>query len=866
MTEMVYVDVEHGPRPDQLFDAARQSNGRPGEFLAGSALGADRARRVVVHGPRECAAVRRATQGRRSSVPLPPARSIPERCTGSPERARGAGARGSSRAAGRLLPSRPAGPDRSEVSRATAAACALQLGWLAVERAQLTEAVGCFGRARELLAHVPHRRPGRHRHRRQRGPTKADWSEAEGALRTAALAAARSRIRPSPPAPMPALPAACCGRGATTRRRPWLRAAPTAQVAPRELARTGVALARVLLAEGAITSATHCARKRSNDARQSGRRIRQCRGVPGAGTRRCRSRGMRYPRQSMSRMAFVLRAGPPAPARCPPSAGPLEIASGADPSAGRRPRGRPARRVLDPLAAAASLRGTRGAIASRGRRPRRGHPGLHRGERRRRARAGAVVRTGPIRSPSSNGFSRCRKRQRTTSAAIGRVADHLRTRLRAATVIVIGPEPERRVIVSCGRPWQGDPSVAWRAIAAGVTCIDRPIARAVPGGRTAPLQRRDHRQHCRPLDAGVDARSGTRRCAAARGRARDCAERPRRARSPRSGRCRTPPGRRDPGRERTGEVDARSRSHARRARRFRSSSKARVEAERSSSHARSIGSAPRRDRRFCAINCAALSDELLEAELFGMRAAPLPAPSANAPGLFEEADGGTLFLDEIGELSARAQAKLLRVLQDGQVRRVGENMSRRVDVRDRRGDEPPPRGGSRRRPVSHRPAVSPRCRPHRRSTAARSGRRCAAARGLILDRGGGRDGFARHPLPGSARRPRALRLARQRPRAAERDCVDGGPLAASADASLPRRFRRTWHRPRPLTGSSFEVARSEFERRFLKAALASAGGHRARAAKTLGITRQGLAKMLRRLSLDTERPYGMARWPRMTSA
>ena len=54
---------------------------------------------------------------------------------------------------------------------------------------------------------------------------------------------------------------------------------------------------------------------------------------------------------------------------------------------------------------------------------------------------------------------------------------------------------------------------------------------------------------------------------------------------------------------------------------------------------------------------------------------------AERAGLFEEADGGTLFLDEVGELTSRAQAKLLRVLQDGEVRRVGENLPRRVDTR-----------------------------------------------------------------------------------------------------------------------------------------------------------------------------------------
>jgi two-component system response regulator HydG len=94
-------------------------------------------------------------------------------------------------------------------------------------------------------------------------------------------------------------------------------------------------------------------------------------------------------------------------------------------------------------------------------------------------------------------------------------------------------------------------------------------------------------------------------------------------------------------------------------------------------HARS----PRAGRAFVAVNCAALTESLLEAELFGHAKGAFTGATAARAGLIEHAEGGTLFLDEIGTLSKGLQAKLLRALESGEVRRVGENDSRTIAVR-----------------------------------------------------------------------------------------------------------------------------------------------------------------------------------------
>ena len=90
---------------------------------------------------------------------------------------------------------------------------------------------------------------------------------------------------------------------------------------------------------------------------------------------------------------------------------------------------------------------------------------------------------------------------------------------------------------------------------------------------------------------------------------------------------------------------------------------------------------PRRSKRFVTVNCSAVVETLFESELFGHARGAFTGATENKIGMFEAADGGTIFLDEIGELPPAVQAKLLRVLETGEVQRVGSLQPRKVDVR-----------------------------------------------------------------------------------------------------------------------------------------------------------------------------------------
>jgi DNA-binding NtrC family response regulator len=257
----------------------------------------------------------------------------------------------------------------------------------------------------------------------------------------------------------------------------------------------------------------------------------------------------------------------------------------------------------------------------------------------------------------------------------------------------------------------------------------------------------------------------------------------------------------------------------------------------------------RRDRRFCDVNCAALPDDLVESELFGHAKGAYTGALVERAGLFEEANGGTLFLDELPDLSLRAQAKLLRVLQQGEIRRLGESFSRRVDVRlvtatNRVMAQEVSDGRFRQDllyrldviriripPLRERPEDVPVLARHFWITAAeRTGTRSVLSHGVLAE-------LARYHWPGNVRELQNV-------------------IAALAVAAPSRGIVRPTLLPAAITGAvsvssaRLQDARQQFERRFIEVALARAAGSRTRAAAQLGISRQGLLKLMARLGIE----------------
>jgi transcriptional regulator with PAS, ATPase and Fis domain len=258
----------------------------------------------------------------------------------------------------------------------------------------------------------------------------------------------------------------------------------------------------------------------------------------------------------------------------------------------------------------------------------------------------------------------------------------------------------------------------------------------------------------------------------------------------------------------------------------------------------------RRHRSFCTLNCAALPDDLVEAELFGHSRGAFTGAVADRAGVFEEAHGGTLFLDEIGELTPRAQAKVLRVIQEGELRRVGENVSRRVDVRivsatNRSLRQEVDAGRFRldllyRLDVVHvtvpplrerREDIAVLAEPFWRDATARVGSRATLSAATIA-------ALARYDWPGNVRELQNV-LAALAVRVAKRGVVPSSALPPMfADAGRGE----AW---------TLDEARRTFEHRFVRAALVRTGGHRGRAAAELGVSRQGLTKIMSRLGIQT---------------
>lgn len=259
---------------------------------------------------------------------------------------------------------------------------------------------------------------------------------------------------------------------------------------------------------------------------------------------------------------------------------------------------------------------------------------------------------------------------------------------------------------------------------------------------------------------------------------------------------------------------------------------------------------PRHDAPFVAVNCAAIPEALLESELFGHTRGAFTGASADRRGLFEEANRGTLLLDEVGELPLALQAKLLRVLQENEIRRVGDSRPKKVDVRvlaaTARDLDADVRAKRFREDLYYRLNVVRIHLPPLRErpqdldglvavltarAAERVGKRAAISADAMT-------AIRRHPWPGNVR---------QLENAIERGVVlsHDGVVGPEAFASVGGPTSVAEGEGGPSAEESLKTVLLRAEQAAIQAALRATGGNRAQAAKSLGISLRTLFYKLR---------------------